>query len=343
MFFYRRIFINLIFFAVLLAAAGAGAADDFIIRSGSEQKSTPSANPEITSNKETPPTPGRRWIMAVGICKYADTRIPQLTYCVADAGSISNYFKTDGVSDKQILFLADERAKKESILNSLKYISENIAPDDSLYFFYSSHGAGDSHGKTYFITFDTVVDDLAATALPMQELKNAVKKIKCRNIVMMIDTCHSGGAKSLGRQDEKAIDKLIRTADRGTRIAILTSSRTHETSIESDKWKHGAFTYFMLKGFAGESDNFPRDGRVSVTELFDYVMVAVPRATDRAQHPSGKFSYNWPGKKEQAVKVGQVSSNGSESPEKNSTENNFKHGGKGQPESSSKKWRAIVD
>ena len=63
----------------------------------------------------------------------------------------------------------------------------------------------------------------------------------------------------------------------------------------------------MLEGLAGASDNFPRDGYVSVTELFDYVMVAVPRATDRAQHPSGKFSYNWPGKKEQAVKVGQTS------------------------------------
>ena len=177
----------------------------------------------------------------------------------------------------------------------------------------------------------------------MQELKNAVKEIKCRNIVMMIDTCHSGGAKSMGRQDEKAFDKLVRTADRGTRIAILTSSRTHETSIESDKWKHGAFTYFMLEGFAGASDNFPRDGHVSVTELFDYVMVAVPRATDRAQHPSGKFSYNWPGKKDQAVKVGQVTGNASQTTGSGSGWRDSGEKGKGQSRGSDAGWRAIVD
>ncbi|MEA1923897.1 MAG: caspase family protein, partial [Pseudomonadota bacterium] len=224
MVFYKRVLISLIFSGVLLATAWAGAADDFIIRPGVDQKLTPSTSTKETTNNNNGAASSRRWIMAVGICKFADTRISPLTYCVADARSISGYFKTDGVPDNQIILLADESAKKDSVLSSLKRISEGIAPDDSLFFFYSSHGAGDSLGKTYFITFDTVIDDLATTALPMQELKNAVKEIKCRNIVMMIDTCHSGGAKSLGRQDEKAFDKLVRTADRGTRIAILTSS-----------------------------------------------------------------------------------------------------------------------
>ncbi len=345
MIFYKRILLSLVFSGILLTSAWTWAANDFIIRQGASQKLTPSTNTKETTNKKDGITNGQRWVMAVGICKFADTRIPQLTYCVADARSISDYFKTDGVSDKQIILLADESAKKDAIMSSLKRISENISPDDSLFFFYSSHGAGDNVGKTYFITFDTVSDDLTTTALPMQELKNAVKEIKCRNIIMMIDTCHSGGAKSLGRQNEKAYDKLLRTADLETRIAILTSSRTHESSVESERWEHGAFTYFMLEGFAGASDNFPRDGRVSVTELFDYVMVAVPRATNRAQHPSGKFSYNWPGKKDQAVKIGQVTGNNSGTSE---TVTGFRWRGTGQddkerPKTSDESWRAVVD
>ena len=249
-------------------------------------------------------TAGKRWLIAVGICKFADTRIPTLTYCVADAETIAGYFKEDRVARERVILLADEDASRKAITDALQHVAENIAPADSLFFFYSSHGAGDESGTTYFITFDTVYDELATTALPMQELKKRIKEIKCRNIIMMIDTCHSGGVKSLGRQDEKALAKLVRSANKQTRIAILTSSRTHESSIESKKWQHGAFTYFMLDGLSGTADNFPRDGRVSVTELFDYVMVAVPRATDRAQHPSAKFSYNWPGKKDQAVNIG---------------------------------------
>jgi len=252
-------------------------------------------------------TTGKRWLIAVGICKFADTRIPALTYCVADAKTIAGYFEEDQVAPERVILLANEDASRKAITNALQHVADNIAADDSLFFFYSSHGAGDNSGTTYFITFDTVYDELTTTALPMQELKNSIKKIKCRNIVMMIDTCHSGGVKSLGRQDEKALAKLVRSANKQTRIAILTSSRTHESSIESKKWQHGAFTYFMLDGLSGTADNFPRDGRVSVTELFDYVMVAVPRATDRAQHPSAKFSYNWPGKKDQAVKIGETS------------------------------------
>jgi uncharacterized caspase-like protein len=345
MIFYKRVLLSLVFSGVLLTSAWTWAANDFIIRQGTGQNLTPSTNTKETTDKKDGVTNGQRWVMAVGICKFADTRIPQLTYCVADARSISDYFKTDGVPDKQIILLADESAKKDSIMSSLEHISENISPDDSLFFFYSSHGAGDNAGKTYFITFDTVGDDLATTALPMQELKNAVKEIKCRNIVMMIDTCHSGGAKSLGRQDEKAFDKLLRTADLETRIAILTSSRTHESSIESNRWGHGAFTYFMLEGFAGASDNFPRDGHVSVTELFDYVMVAVPRATDRAQHPSGKFSYNWPGKKDHAVKIGQVTDKGS-GVSGTLTGSGWRGTGqddKGRPKSSDESWRAVID
>ena len=341
MVFYERALLSLVFFGVLMATVGVPAADDFVIRPDAGQRLSPATATKGAITRSADAAGGRRWIMAVGICKFADTRISPLIYCVADARSISSYFRVDGVPDEQIILLADEDAKKGSVVSSLKRIAEHIASDDSFFFFYSSHGAGDSAGKTYFITFDTVIDDLAVTALPMQELKNAVKEIKCRDIVMMIDTCHSGGTKSLGRQDEKAFDKLVRTADHGTRVAILTSSRTHETSIESDEWKHGAFTYFMLEGLAGASDNFPRDGRVSVTELFDYVMVAVPRATSRAQHPSGKFSYNWPRKKEQAVKVGQVAGGGSGTA--GVGWRGFGQDGKGQPGASGEPWQNVID
>ncbi len=314
------------------------------------------ANPEPASS-------GKRWLIAVGICKFADTRISTLTYCVADAETIAGYFKDDRVPPDQIILLTNEEASRKAVTDALRLVSEKIAPEDSLFFFYSSHGAGDKSGTTYFITFDTVRDELATTALPMQELKKQVENIKCRNIVMMIDTCHSGGVKSLGRPDEKALDKLVRSANRQTRIAILTSSRTNESSIESEKWQHGAFTYFMLDGLSGTADNFPHDGRVSVTELFDYVMVAVPRATDRAQHPSAKFSYNWPVKKDDAVKIGDtigkqanptnplpavgVNISGNSAPEiiidSNSWRSPTKSGNNKPPTKPYKSWRNVIE
>jgi hypothetical protein len=60
---------------------------------------------------------------------------------------------------------------------------------------------------------------------------------------MLVDTCHSGGTKALAPQDEKDYDMMVRAAKKQTRVAILTSSRTHETSVESEQWGHGALTY----------------------------------------------------------------------------------------------------
>ena len=48
------------------------------------------------------------------------------------------------------------------------------------------------------------------------------------------------------------------------------------------------FTYFLLRGLQGEADGYgrPKDGVVSVGELFDYVRDNVKRATDDQQHPA---------------------------------------------------------
>ncbi len=248
--------------------------------------------------------PAKNWILAVGIIDFADTRIPKLNYCVKDAEALTQYFQESSKDDIDITLLKNEEATKDAILTSLAKIKQSLSPEDTIIFYYSSHGIGDIEGNTYFITFDTNKDDLANTALGMQQIKDIAAGLGSKNIVMLFDTCHSGGAKSLGQQNPKSYDNLMLAANKKTRLAILTSSRTHESSVESPEWGHGVFTYFLLQGMKGKADDYPADGKVSVTELFDYVMIAVPRATERAQHPTSKFSYNWPGSKMDPVNIG---------------------------------------
>ncbi len=247
---------------------------------------------------------GKQWLLAVGIINFADTRIPKLTYCVKDAEVLSDSFKESSGEQMEVILLKNEDATKAGVLASLDKIKSAVSPEDTVVFYYSSHGIGDKDGNTYFVTFDTNKDDLANTALPMQEIKTIASSLGSKDIVLLFDTCHSGGAKSLQQQNESSYNDLILAASKKTRMAILTSSRTHEYSVESEEWGHGVFTYYLLQGIKGKADNYPSDGKVSVTELFDYVMIAVPRATDRAQHPTSKFSYNWPGSKSTPVHIG---------------------------------------
>jgi uncharacterized caspase-like protein len=250
------------------------------------------------------PEGGKQWLLAVGIINFADTRIPQLAYCVKDAEVLADYYRQVSTGNAEVILLKNEDATREGVLAGLARLKSVISPEDTVIFFYSSHGIGDPEGNTYFVTFDTNKDDLANTALPMQEIKKMVSDIGARDVVMLFDTCHSGGAKSLPQQNENNYDNLMLAASKKTRMAILMSSRTHELSMESPEWGHGVFTYFLLEGLRGRADDFPPDGKISVTELFDYVTIAVPRATDRAQHPTSKFSYNWPGSKMDPVHIG---------------------------------------
>ena len=300
----NRKLIVISFLFLILSCGISYAMDDFV------EDLTPSSEKQESVTLKGGPAKdqdgSRRWLLSVGIRKFADTRITPLTYTAKDAKSIEAYFRQDQVPDSQIYLLVDETATKENIIQALETIRDKIAPPDTFMFFFSSHGVGDNAGNTYFVTFDTVLDELSQTALPMQHIKETVQNFGCHNVVMLADTCHSGGVKSLKQQNEEDYNRIVRAAGKQTRVAILTSSRTHETSAESPQWGHGAFTYYLLEGLAGTADNFPKDGQGSVTELFDHVMIAVPRATNRAQHPSGKFSYNWPGKKEAAIPFGKV-------------------------------------
>lgn len=247
-----------------------------------------------------------RWLVAVGISKFVDTRITPLRYAGADARSIDDYFKNDQMPDNHRYLLVDEQATRQKILEAIESIKEKVKDQDTLTIFVSSHGIGDIAGTTYLVAFDSVLDELETTAIAMRALKERIENTGCRNVILLVDSCHSGGAKTLKRPHDASFEQMMRAAGEKRRLAVLTSSRTHEISIESPEWGHGVFTYYVLQGLAGESDNFPRDGLVTVTELFDYLIVAVPRATNRAQHPSGKFSYNWPRDRHKAVPLGRV-------------------------------------
>jgi len=44
---------------------------------------------------------------------------------------------------------------------------------------------------------------------------------------------------------------------------------------------HGAFTYVMLEGLAGQADRDPGDGRITVSKLLRYSLETLPVVTEK--------------------------------------------------------------
>ena len=110
------------------------------------------------------------------------------------------------------------------------------------------------------ITHDTDVkdpDSLYATALPMVELVNVVRsRVKSRRAVVILDTCHSGGALAPGARGFRvsgvnpsaAADDTLNGLRQGEGRAIIASSRVDESSYESATLRNGYFTFCLIQG-----------------------------------------------------------------------------------------------
>jgi serine/threonine protein kinase len=126
----------------------------------------------------------------------------------------------------------------------------------------------------------------------MADLARWIEGVEASAVVVCLDCCHAG--KILHRGDSGHVnsrnfairpDVLQGIAGKGR--FLLASCNEDEVSVELSQHGHGLFTYHLLRGIEGEGDR-DGDGRVGVSELFEYVSDAVARDAEKQgmrQHP----------------------------------------------------------
>lgn len=141
----------------------------------------------------------------------------------------------------------------------------------------------------------------------MREIDSSLRdNLLAERVVILADACHSaniGGGVGRTRDvlnNAAVVNRYLQEVSK-TRggVALLTSAESNEVAREDEKWGdgHGVFTYYLLEGMRGNADYQPKDGTVTVGELFEYVRENVKRATSNKQHPSigpNEFDRNLP-------------------------------------------------
>ncbi len=229
------------------------------------------------------------WILSIGINKYQDKKLTPLSYAVADADGIVNAFKGQkGKLFREInsLIISDSSSIKptfDNIIDNLSYVKKAGA-NDVVLLFIAGHGINDDSGEFYFLPSDAVISENGSIkkskAISWREIK-AILDIPAKKLIFA-DTCHSegvSGKKTRGVDNDRFVKEL-----QEANAVIFTSSRGRELSQESDKWKHGAFTYALIEGINGKADLI-KDKKISMKELDAYVSETVPQITNGAQHP----------------------------------------------------------
>lgn len=147
------------------------------------------------------------------------------------------------------------------------YQTGNISADDIILAFVSSHGflLNDDfriQGSDYSPT------RRRSTSVSFRnDILTLLEEIPCKKIIM-IDACHSGGARANPQDINFAIEQLNRTQEG---ITVFASSRGEEQSYEDTTWENGAFTDAIVSGLSGGTADADGNDIITLHELSDYV------------------------------------------------------------------------
>lgn len=234
----------------------------------------------------------------VGIDHYASSQISWLSCAKKDAIALHALF-TDTFGGNATL-LTDENATRQEIEKALQTIA-SCDDEDVVVVAFSGHGS-----KTHeLITYDTSLNDLNNTAIPLDLLTELFSKIKSRHLLCILDCCFSGGAGAKVLQTDAQPKDLLSTSSildslSGDGRLIFTASKADEPAWENNRLGHGLLTYYLLEGLQGVQEVI-QEGKISIYRLLDHVTRRVLDKSGKmgkAQHPTmrGKIDgeLKWP-------------------------------------------------
>lgn len=255
---------------------------------------------EPPAAQEPPGMKPSLWVLAIGVSAYQDSSL-NLKYADNDARSIVHTLKEQEgklFAEINVKLLLNEDGTRENILDAMSKFLGMASYNDLVLIFIAGHGVKDRQtGSYYFVTHDASPDNLMTRGLLWSTFDEAHKRLanNVSKVMLWLDTCHAGAMNVAmrGLEAGEELSLALRSAE-GT--YILTASKPGENSEEGETFKleheksgHGAFTYSLLEGLAGNAD-MDGDRSISVAELSSYVAKKVPRLTQGRQHPYFRLS-----------------------------------------------------
>ncbi len=225
-------------------------------------------------------------LVGIGLNKYSDPGL-NLDYSVADAkalvATIMGGAKGLFARQREYLLL-DEQATRKGILAVLEGLS-GTAPADVVVVYFSGHGLSVGN-EWYFLPYETrkARDPRQYTAqgIAATKIEELLAKAPAQKVLVLIDSCYSGAGAASFEEQQAFQRRYLRELSRTAGVTVLSAARKDQVAAEMKKLGHGLFTYIVLSGLGGKSDQRPRDGSVTAHEVVAYAAQTVP-AFSRAQ------------------------------------------------------------
>ena len=234
------------------------------------------------------------WSLVIGVSSY--TSMQSLKYADDDAYKVYSFLKSPeggGVKDENIRLLIDEDATKQNILRNLNEIVSKADSNDVIFFYFSGHGLEGAflpfdYGKQSWTNGKLMKD--TSNVINHRNLADIFANSKAKQKLCFADACHSGSL-TMSKSAVNGFNSYYKALEETQGgLALFTSSKTREISLEHKGVRQGVFSHYLIEGLYGEADQ-NQDYVITIAELYDYVSENVKSYTNYQQSPtiSGDF------------------------------------------------------
>ncbi len=229
------------------------------------------------------------YAVIIGVSDYSKAlSIRSLKYTDDDAYKMYAFLKSPqggALDDDHIRILIDEDATLHNIKRTMRAVFEQAGPEDLIMLYYSGHGQQDA-----FLPYDYYNGQ---NKLYHEEIIGLLDRSPAKYKLCIADACYAGAmfASKGGEPSQKTQDFYDRLSEAAPGTALIMSSKSDETSLESKGLRQGVFTHFLMRGLKGEAD-VNQDHFVDISELFDFVSYNVQDYTEYKQSPLIEGTYD---------------------------------------------------
>src|SRR5262245_61413266 len=213
----------------------------------------------------------RRCAMLVGINDYAHLR--DLRYANRDMQALAASLRSLGFAEDHVITIHDDakdasfKPFKANIERQLRVLTGLAEGSDTLLIGFSGHGMVWG-GKSYLCPFEARTGDSAGTMIATDEIVAQLAKVSTTSRLLIVDACHNDPRTAerwtaASPEYRASLRRLFEAAPNG--FSVLSSCRPGEISYEDDRFQHGVFMNFVLRGLRGEADR-NEDGNVTLGE-----------------------------------------------------------------------------
>ena len=207
--------------------------------------------------------------LALGVSRYQDpVALPPLPFAADDARSVRDALVSRGVPPEHLEVLADSAATTAAVTRAFADGLSRAREGDTTLVYFAGYGSRDQDGAPVLLLSEAKADG-AEGRLGFAELAKLLREVKGEKL-LVLDCGLAGGSRSVVTKGAapRADDLAVFAQDPS--LSVILSSGSAEPALAPEHLASGLFTYHFADALRGAGDE-DKDGRISATELFNYV------------------------------------------------------------------------